>query len=119
MLTFMNSQAIGSGFRRAMSNIQDTRNGLSFDIGNYTPTPTAIPLTITNRDDENGTFTLVIDDSSWGLLTSDDQLAINSQNGAGFSGRIKISFPVSGTTPAEDNIIFLLFLVRSDGIVKV
>lgn len=105
--------------RRTLTNVQDTRYGLSFDIGNYTPTPTAIPLTITNRDDENGTFTLVIDDSSWGLLTSDDQLAINSQNGAGFSGRIKISFPVSGTTPAEDNIIFLLFLVRSDGIVKV
>lgn len=105
--------------RRTLTNVQDTRYGLSFDIGNYTPTPTAIPLTITNRDDTEGQFTLVIDDSSWGLLTTDDQLAINSQNGAGFSGRIKISFPSSGTQPAEDNIIFLLFLVRSDGIVKV
>jgi hypothetical protein len=46
-------------------------------------------------------------------------MAINSNNGAGFSGRIKVSFPVSGSQPAEDNIIFLLFLVRSDGIVKV
>ena len=105
--------------RRTLSNVQDTRYGLTFDIGNYTPTPSAIPLTITNRVDVDGAFTLVIDDSSWGLLTSDDQLAINSQNGAGFSGRIKISFPSVGTQPAEDNIIFLLFLVRSDGIVKV
>lgn len=106
--------------RRQLTNVKDTRYGLSFDISNFTPTPTAIPLTITNRVNATGSFTLVIDDSSWGLLSSDDQLAINSANGAGFSGRIKISFPaVVGSTPAEDNIIFLLFLVRSDGIVKV
>jgi len=105
--------------RRQLSNVKDTRYGLSFDISNYTPTPTAIPLTITNRDDAAGSFTLVIDDDSWGLVDSDAQLAINSIDGAGFSGRIKISFPVSGSTPADDNIIFLLFLVRSDGIVKV
>jgi len=105
--------------RRTLSNVQDTRYGLSFDIGNYTPTPTPIPLTITNRVDADGAFTLVIDDSSWGLVDSDTQMDIASVNGAGFSGRIKISFPVVGTQPAEDNIIFLLFLVRSDGIVKV
>jgi hypothetical protein len=105
--------------RRTLTNVQDTRYGLSFDIGNYTPTPTAIPLSITNRSDSTGSFTLLIDSNAWGLLTSDDQMAINSVNGAGFSGRIKIGFPVSGSTPAEDNIIFLLFLVRSDGIVKV
>jgi hypothetical protein len=105
--------------RRQLSNVQDTRYGLTFDISNYTPTPSAIPLTITNRDDAAGEFTLVINDSSWGLLSTDDEMAINSNNGAGFSGRIKISFPVAGSQPAEDNIIFLLFLVRSDGIVKV
>jgi hypothetical protein len=105
--------------RRTLTNVQDTRYGLSFDISNYTPTPTAIPLTITNRDNATGSFTLLIDSDAWGLVTTDDQMAINSVNGAGFSGRIKISFPTSGSTPAEDNIIFLLFLVRSDGIVKV
>ena len=105
--------------RRQLSNVQDTRYGLSFDISNYTPTPTPIPLTITNRDDDLGKFTLVIDDNSWGLVDTDAQLAINSVDGAGFSGRIKISFPASSSQPAEDNIIFLLFLVRSDGIVKV
>jgi hypothetical protein len=105
--------------RRTLSNVQDSRYGLSFDIGNYTPTPTPIPLTITNRVDAAGSFTLVIDDTSWILVDSDAEMAINSVNGAGFSGRIKISFPLIGTTPAEDNIIFLLFLVRSDGIVKV
>lgn len=105
--------------RRTLSNVQDTRYGLSFDIGNYTPTPTAIPLTITNRADTDGSFTLVIDDNSWGLVDTDAEMAINSSTGAGFSGRIKISFPQSGDTPPEDSIIFLLFIVRSDGIVKV
>jgi len=104
--------------RRTLSNVQDTRYGLSFDIGNYVPTPTPIPLTVTNRHDAIGEFTLVIDDNSWDLVDSDAELEISSVNGAGFSGRIKISFPSSGGV-SEDNIIFLLFLVRSDGIVKV
>ena len=105
--------------RRQLSNVKDTRYGLSFDITNFTPPPTAIPLTITNVVDVDGSFTLVIDNNSWDLVDSDAQLAINSIDGAGFSGRIKISFPVVDTQPAEDNIIFLLFLVRSDGIVKI
>lgn len=103
--------------RRKLSNVQDTRYGLSFDIADYTPTPTAIPLTITNRSDTTGQFTLTIDDSAWALTTTDTDLDIAFINGAGFSGRIKISFPASGTTPANDLIIFLLFLVRSDAIV--
>ncbi|MEI7757660.1 MAG: hypothetical protein WCI80_01315 [Bacteroidota bacterium] len=103
--------------RRKLSNVQDTRYGLSFDIADYIPTPTAIPLTITNRSDTTGQFTLTIDDSAWALTTTDTDLDIASINGAGFSGRIKISFPASGTTPANDLIIFLLFLVRSDAIV--
>jgi hypothetical protein len=105
--------------RRTLSNVKDTRYGLSFDIGNYTPTPTPIVLTIANRNDALGQFTLLIDDSSWGLISSDVALAINDANGAGFSGRIKISFPAVGSSPAEDNIIFLFFIVRSDAIVKV
>ena len=105
--------------RRVLSNVQDTRYGLSFNISDYTPTPTPIPLTISNRDDLTGSFTLVIDDTSWIALASDPDLAIDAVNGAGFSGRIKISFPSTGSVPAEDNIIFLLFIVRSDAIVKV
>lgn len=105
--------------RRQLSNVKDTRYGLTFDIGNFTPPPTSIPLSITNRNNEAGTFTLVIDGDAWGLVDSDAQMDIASINGAGFSGRIKISFPAVGSTPAEDNIIFLLFIVRSDGIVKI
>lgn len=104
--------------RRQLSNVHDSRYGLTFDIANYEPKPDPIPLTITNRDDATGSFTLVIDDSSWDLMSSDDQMAINSVNGAGFSGRIKIGFPTNGASPAQDSIIFLLFIVRSDGIVK-
>lgn len=106
--------------RRTLSNVKDTRYGLTFDIGDYTPTPDPVPLSISNRDDAAGSFTLLIDDSSWGLIASDPGLQINSVNGIGFSGRIKISFPGVGVVvPPEDNIIFLLFLIRSDAIVKV
>jgi hypothetical protein len=104
--------------RRQLTNVQDTRYGLSFDISDYTPTPTAIDLTITNINELTGQFTLVIDSDAWDLVAGDAQLDIASINGAGFSGRIKISFPADGTTPANDLVIFLLFLVRSDAIVN-
>ncbi len=104
--------------RRRLSNVHDTRYGLTFDISDYTPTPTPITLTIENLDEEAGTFTLVIDDSAWLAVTSDPDLDIANINGAGFSGRIKISFPAVGSTPAQDMIIFLLFIVRSDGVVN-
>jgi hypothetical protein len=99
--------------------LNDTRNGLTFDVGNYTPTPTPVSLTIANRNDAAGTFTLVIDDSSWDLISSDPELDINAVDCVCFTGRIKISFPATTPTPAEDNIIFLMFLVRSDGVVVV
>ena len=103
--------------RREVSNIQDTRYGLSFDIADYSPTPTPVSLTISNIVATAGTFTLTIDSSAWGLLSSDPELEINSTNCVGYSGRVKISFPASGSTPANDYIVFLLFLVRSDGII--
>lgn len=103
--------------RRELSNIQDTRNGLTFDIADYNPTPAAIPLTVTNVSPTAGTCTLVIDAGAWGLMASDPELEINAQNPVGYSGRVKVSFPASGGTPADDMIIFLLFIVRSDGIV--
>jgi len=104
--------------RRQLSNIKDSRYGLTFDIADYTPAPSAVNLTITNRVDAAGTFTLVIDEGAWGVIASDPQLDINAENCVGFSGRIKISFPAVGTTPAQDSIIFLLFLVRSDGVIN-
>jgi hypothetical protein len=103
--------------RRAMSNITDTRNGLTFDIANYTPTPTAIELTITNRNDATGFFTLVLGNDTWDVMNDDPELDINAVDCVGFSGRIKISFAPTLVTPQNDYIIFLLFLVRSDGIV--
>ena len=105
--------------RRTVSNLVDTRNGLSFDVANYTPTPTPINLTISNQVDAQGSFTLVIDDSAWNLITTDPELDINAVDPVCFTGRIKISFPANTPTPAQDNIIFLMFLVRSDGVVVV
>ena len=105
--------------RRVLSNVKDTRYGLSFDISDYTPTPDPINLTVLNPTPSSGVITLVIDDSAWDLIASDPDLSIDAVNPAGFSGRIKISFPAEDGTPADDSIIFLLFLVRSDGVVKV
>jgi len=104
--------------RRTVSNLHDTRYGLTFDIADYTPPPTAVTLTISNIVATAGTFTLVIDESAWSVITSDPELDIAINDCVCFSGRIKISFPASGTTPASDTIVFLLFLVRSDGVVN-
>lgn len=103
--------------RRQLSNIIDTRNGLTFDISDYTPTPAAIPLTITNIVAASGTCTLVIDAGAWSLMATDPELEINASDPVGYSGRVKVSLPASGSTPADDLIIFLLFLVRSDGVI--
>ena len=105
--------------RRRLENVKDSRYGLSFDIFDYTPTPTPITLTVNSVDLAAGEVTLVIDDSAWSLISSDPDLKIDAVNPAGFSGRIKVSFPASGGTPQDDSIIFLLFLVRSDGVVVV
>ena len=71
--------------RRQLSNVVDTRYGLSFDIADYTPAPSPITLTISNRIDAEGKFTVVINDSTWATLSSDDQFAINSSTGAAVS----------------------------------
>jgi len=105
--------------RRTVVNLVDTRNGLSFDVGDYDPTPTPISLTITNIVAANGSFTLVIDDSAWSLINSDPELSIDINDPVAFSGRLKVEYPAVSPDPAQDYIIFLFFLVRSDGIVKV
>lgn len=90
--------------------------------------PLPISLSITNRDDADGTFTMVIDEETWATigrdslqitysgLPGDPDLGINATDPACFTGRIKISFPASGTQPAYDTVVFLLFLVASDGV---
>ena len=104
--------------RRQISNLNDTRNGLTFDIADYPGEVSPVSLTILNRNDSAGSFTLVINDSAWDLIASDPELDIAINDCVAFSGRIKVSFPASGGTPQDDAIIFLLFLVRSDGVVS-
>jgi hypothetical protein len=104
--------------RRTLSNVKDSRYGLTFDIADVNPPPSPVNLTITNISALTGTFTLVIDQSTWTVIAGDPELDINDINPVGFSGRIKISFPASGSTPANDMIIFLLFLIRSDAVVN-
>ena len=104
--------------RREISDLNDTRYGLTFNISDFDPPPEPVELTITNRDDEGGLFTLIIDESAWDVISDDPQLNIAINDCVAFSGRIKISFPAVDSTPAQDSIIFLLFLVRSDGVVN-
>ena len=108
--------------RRQISDLNDTRYGLTFNISDYDPSPDPAPepveLSITNRDDDGGLFTIVIDESAWDVISTDPQLNIAINDCVAFSGRIKIGFPAVDSTPAQDSIIFLLFLVRSDGVVN-
>ena len=105
--------------RREISNLIDTRNGLTFDIADYSPPPTPVALTIANLNNAAGSFTLIINQSAWDIIVNDPELDISAVNPVAFSGRIKIGFPQNGTTPPDDAIIFLLFLVRSDGVINV
>lgn len=95
--------------------------GLSTATGTMkanTVKPTPINLPITNVDDAAGTFTMTIDDDTWGLIAGDPDLNINATEPACFTGRVKISFPAIGNQPAYDECVFLLFLVNSDGVVN-
>jgi len=80
--------------------------------------PTPINLPITNIVAVDGTFTMTIDDDTWGLIAGDPDLDINAIEPACFTGRVKIDFPAVGTQPAYDQCVFLLFLVNSDGVVN-
>jgi hypothetical protein len=80
--------------------------------------PSPINLPISNIDDSAGTFTMTIDDDTWGLIAGDPDLNINATEPACFTGRVKISFPAVGSQPAYDQCVFLLFLVNSDGVVN-
>jgi len=80
--------------------------------------PTPVSLPITNRQDLLGSFTMTINDDTWGIIAGDPELNINSNNPVCFTGRIKISFPAVASVPAYDESIFLLFLVVSDGVVN-
>lgn len=118
-LDLSNATVDATIIRRVLTNVRDSRYGLAFDIGNYTPTPDPIPLPITNLGDgTSGSFTLAIDDTAWDLISGQPDLDIASVNGAGFSGNITISFPAEGSTPANDLIIFLMFIIRSNAIVN-
>lgn len=92
----------------------------SMSMNKISPTPVVLP--ISNRDDANGTFTMTIDDSAWGVIMGDPDLDINAVEPACFTGRLKISFPsvpiTGGTQPAYDETVFLLFLINSDGVVN-
>jgi hypothetical protein len=105
--------------------ISATSGGGTFGLTSGTGTmkantikPSPINLPITNVDDAAGTFTMTIDDDTWGLIIGDPDLNINATEPACFTGRVKISFPAVGSQPAYDECVFLLFLVNSDGVVN-
>ena len=80
--------------------------------------PNTQTLPVTNRDDTNGTFTIGINTGVWEVVAGDPDLDINATEPVCFTGRIKINFPAVGSQPAYDEVVFLLFLVASDGVVN-
>ena len=105
--------------------ISATSGGTEFAVTTATGTmvantikPTAVRLPSTNRGDADATFTMTIDDDTWGVIIGDPDLDINATEPACFTGRIKVSFPAVGSQPAYDEYIFLLFLVNSDGVIN-
>lgn len=78
--------------------------------------PTAISLPISNINTASGTFTVGIDDSTWGIIAGDPELDINATFPIAYTGRVKVRLPAIGTQPAYDEVVFLLFLVNSDGV---
>ena len=109
--------------------ISATQGGAEFVLTTATGSmamdkPNALPITlpISNRDDTLGTFTMTIDESTWGVIMGDPDLDINSAEPACFSGRVKLSFPpvVNGaiTQPAFDEFVYLLFLITGDGVIN-
>jgi hypothetical protein len=80
--------------------------------------PSPISLPITNVVNSQGTFTMTIDSDTWALIAGDPDLDINAHDPACFTGRLKVSFPAVGSQPAYDEVVFLLFLVASDGVVN-
>lgn len=81
-------------------------------------TNSPISLTITNRNDAQGTFTMLIDESTWDNIQNDPGFNIDAQNPVCYTGRLKVSFPATLNQPAYDEVIFLLFLVTTDGVIN-
>lgn len=105
--------------------ISDTQGGSTFGLADASGTmvanrvaPEAITLPISNRVDDEGTFTMTIDDDTWDVIAGDPELDIDATNPVCFTGRLKVSFPAVGSQPAYDEVIFLLFLIVSDGVVN-
>ncbi len=80
--------------------------------------PSPVNLPVTNVVDADGTFTITIDDDTWDVIAGDPELDINASDPVCFTGRVKISFPAVGSQPPYDEIVFLLFLITSDGVVN-
>jgi hypothetical protein len=92
-----------------------TTGAMTMYNGLFNNTPT-IELDITNRDDAAGSFTMIIDESTWDNIQNDPGFNINATDPVAYTGRLKVEFPAIGPQPAYDEVIFLLFLVTTDGV---
>lgn len=80
--------------------------------------PTAISLPITNITPAAGTFTLTIDTNNWGIISGDPELDINATFPIAYTGYVKVAMPAIGSQPAYDEVVFLLFLINSNGVIN-
>ena len=113
-LNIANATITAHIIRRTVTNYQDTRGGLSFDLSDY-PGATQITIPVTNIDTTEGLYNLVLDSSTWSISPTDPNLAITSTTPLCFTGYVNLHFAAVGSQPAFDQTYNLCFLVVGNG----
>lgn len=102
--------------RRKINISSESKTGLVFTIEQTTEPHVPVTLAPTIVSASQGVINLPCDNGSWDIPADDPELGIAVQNPVCFSGYVKASIPASGGNPSYDLFVFLLLLVRSNGI---
>ena len=102
--------------RRKINITTETPTGFVFTIEQAIGTPTPVTLNPVIVSASQGVINLPCDNCEWNIPADDPELGIAVQNPVCFSGYVKAAMPASGGNPAYDLFVFLLLLVRSNGV---
>lgn len=102
--------------RRKINITSESKTGLVFTIEQAVGTYQPVMLNPVMVNAPGGVINLPCDNSEWNISPDDPELGISVQNPVCFSGYVKASIPASGNNPAYDLFVFLLLLVRSNGV---
>lgn len=102
--------------RREITITSETPAGIQFTIDQAKHVVTPVSLSPTFVSASQGIINLPCDNSLWAIDPEDPQLNIAVDNPVCFSGYVKASIPAAGDNPEYDLFVFLLLLVRSNGV---